>query len=132
MRAHPDKGYYIVSQVPGMQEAAEIVRCHEEHFDGSGYPRGLSGEAIPWGARLFAVIDTLDAMTSDRPYCKGLSFDVAKTEILQMSGKQFDPKAIEGFLEAESIFREMVSLKCGTAATVDILPDPKGDASWTN
>lgn len=128
MRTHPDKGYHLVSQVPGMQEAAEIVRCHEERFDGSGYPRGLSGEAIPWGARLFAVIDTLDAMTSDRPYRKGLPFEAAKSEILQMSGKQFDPMAIKVFLEAEPILRQMVSLKCGAAATGDILPEPEGDA----
>ena len=123
MRTHPDKGYHIVSQVPGMREAAEIVRSHEERFDGSGYPRGLSGEAIPWGARLFAVIDTLDAMTSDRPYRKALSFDVAKTEILQMAGTQFDPDAVEVFLEAEPVLRAMVSLKCGTAATGDLLPE---------
>lgn len=123
MRTHPDQGYLIVAQFPGMQEAAEIVRAHEERFDGSGYPRGLKGEDIPWGARLFAVIDTLDAMTSDRPYRKGRPFDAAKTEILQMAGTQFDPRAVEVFLEAEPILRNMVSLKCGTAATGDILPE---------
>ena len=120
MRTHPENGYNIISRVPGMQEAAAIVRCHEERFDGSGYPHGLSGEAIPWGARLFAVIDTLDAMTSDRPYRKGLSFDAAKAEILRMSGTQFDPRVIGEFLEAEPVLREMVSLKCGTASADDI------------
>lgn len=121
MRAHPEMGYRIVAQVPGMREAADIVRCHEERFDGSGYPRGLGGEAIPWGARLFAVIDTLDAMTSDRPYRQALSFDAAKAEILRMSGSQFDPRAVGVFLEAEPVLREMVSLKCGTAAADEIL-----------
>lgn len=121
MRTHPEKGFRIVSKIPGMEDAAEIVLSHEERFDGSGYPRGLSGESIPWGARLFAVIDTLDAMTSDRPYRKGLDFDVAKAEIQRMSGTQFDPDAIRIFMEAEPVLREMVSLKCGTASVSDIL-----------
>ena len=120
MRAHPEMGYRIVAQVPGMREAADIVRCHEERFDGSGYPRGLSGGTIPWGARLFTVIDTLDAITSDRPYRQALSFDAAKAEILRMSGSQFDPRAVGVFLEAEPVLREMVSLKCGTAAADEI------------
>jgi len=120
MRTHPENGFNIISRVPGMREAADIVRCHEERFDGSGYPRGLSGEAIPWGARLFAVIDTLDAMTSDRPYRKGLSFDAAKAEILRMSGTQFDPAVVRVFLEAEPALREMVSLKCGKASADEI------------
>jgi HD-GYP domain-containing protein (c-di-GMP phosphodiesterase class II) len=128
MRAHPEMGYRIVAQVPDMQEAANIVRCHEERFDGSGYPRSLGGESIPWGARLFAVIDTLDAMTSDRPYRQALSFDAAKTEILRMSGSQFDPRAVGVFLEAERVLREMVSLKCGTASADDIfLKSMKGE-----
>lgn len=120
MRTHPEKGHRIVAQVPGMREAADIVLCHEERYDGSGYPRGLSAEAIPWGARLFAVIDTLDAMTSDRPYRKGMSFDAAKAEILRMSGSQFDPRAVEVFLGAERVLRDMVSLKCGTASADNI------------
>ena len=120
MRTHPDKGYHIVSQMPGMQDAADIVLSHEERFDGSGYPRGLSGASIPWGARLFAVIDTLDAMTSDRPYRKELDFDAAKAEIQRMSGTQFDPDAVRIFLEAEPVLRDMVSLKCGTASADDI------------
>lgn len=121
MRSHAEKGYSIVSQVPGLQEAAKIVLSHEERFDGSGYPQGLRGEAIPWGARLFAVIDTLDAMTSDRPYRKGLDFDAAKAEILRMSGTQFDPSAVGLFLEAEPVLRAMVALKCGAAFVNDIL-----------
>ncbi len=97
MRTHPEIGQRILASVPFMAEAAEIVLCHEERFDGTGYPRGLSGEAIPLAARLFAVIDTLDAMTSDRPYRKGLSFDAAKSEILRLAGTQFDPLAVEAF-----------------------------------
>lgn len=113
MRTHVDKGYAIVAALPGMAEAADIVRCHEERFDGGGYPRGLAGEAIPLGARLFAVIDTLDAMTSDRPYRKGLSFDAAKAEIVRLAGSQFDPVAVDAFLAEEETLRQMVEAKCG-------------------
>lgn len=112
MRTHPEKGYRIVSKIPDMTEAAEIVLSHEERFDGSGYPRGLSGEQICLGARLFSVIDTLDAITSDRPYRKGGSFEQACDEIASMSGKQFDPLAVQAFLAEETTLREMVEAKC--------------------
>jgi len=114
MRSHPERGYAILARLPFLAGAAEIVRSHEERFDGSGYPRGLAGEAIPWGARIFAVIDTLDAMTSDRPYRQGLSFDQARAEILRLSGSQFDPQAVTAFVAEEETLREMVELKCGT------------------
>lgn len=112
MRTHPEKGYRIVSQIPGMAEAAEIVFSHEERFDGSGYPRKLRGEQICLGARLFALIDTLDAITSDRPYRKANSFEQARDEIARMSGTQFDPVAVQVFLAEESTLREMVETKC--------------------
>lgn len=112
MRTHPEKGYRIVSQIPGMEEAAEIILSHEERFDGRGYPRGLRGEQICLGARLFALIDTLDAMTSDRSYRKALSFDQARAEIVNMSGAQFDPVAVQAFLAEETTLREMVAAKC--------------------
>ncbi|MFZ2300933.1 MAG: HD-GYP domain-containing protein [Gallionella sp.] len=112
MRTHPEKGYRIVARIPGMREAAEIVFSHEERFDGSGYPRGLKGGQISLGARLFAVIDTLDAMTSDRSYRKALSFDQARAEIVSMSGTQFDPVAVQAFLDEETTLREMVAKKC--------------------
>ena len=112
MRTHPEKGYRIVVQIPEMKEAAEIVLSHEERFDGSGYPRGLRGEQICLGARLFAVIDTLDAITSDRPYRKANSFEQARDEIVRMSGTQFDPAAVQAFLAEETTLREMVDAKC--------------------
>lgn len=117
MRTHAEKGYELVGAIPGMSQAADLVRNHEERFDGKGYPRGLTGSAIPFGARLFAVIDTLDAMTSDRPYRKGLSFETAKTEICNESGGQFDPVAVEAFLAEQDVLREMVALKCGPGNT---------------
>ncbi len=70
MREHCARGYQMLRKIPFLQEAAEIVYSHQEHYDGSGYPRGLKGEQIPLGARIFAVADTLDAITSDRPYRK--------------------------------------------------------------
>ena len=112
MRTHPEKGHRIVAQIPGMEKAAEIVLSHEERFDGSGYPRGLRGEQICLGARLFAVIDTLDAITSDRPYRKASSFERARDEIVRMSGTQFDPAAVQAFLAEEATLREMVAEKC--------------------
>lgn len=112
MRGHPQIGHRILSGATFMAEAAEIVLSHEERFDGSGYPRGLAGSAISLWARLFAVIDTLDAISSDRPYRKGASFDVARAELLRVSGTQFDPIAIEVFVDEEATLREMVERKC--------------------
>lgn len=116
MRTHPQLGRAILATVPYMQEAAAIVLAHEERYDGSGYPHGLKGEDIPWGARLFAVIDTLDAVTSDRPYRRAASFETACGEIRRGSGRQFDPRAVEAFEAEEKTLREMVALKCGEAA----------------
>ncbi len=113
MRSHPEMGHAILKDVPFMRDAAQIVLCHEERFDGKGYPNGLAGDAIPFGARLFAVIDTLDAITSDRPYRAGLSFDHAKAEIQRCAGNQFDPVAVDAFLAEEATLREMVAAKCG-------------------
>jgi len=115
MRTHPAAGWRILAPLPVFAEAAQILLCHEERFDGSGYPAGLRANAIPLGARLFAVIDTLDAMTSDRPYRRGVDFDTAKEEIERVSGSQFDPLAVEAFLQEESTLREMVARKCSVA-----------------
>jgi len=112
MRRHPAAGHAILVALPGMEEAADLVLRHEERFDGSGYPNGLRGAKIPLGARLFAVIDTLDAMTSDRPYRRGLDFERAKAEIVGQAGRQFDPDAVECFLREETMLREMVELGC--------------------
>jgi putative nucleotidyltransferase with HDIG domain len=99
MREHCSRGYHMLRKIPFLSEAAEIVFSHQEHYDGSGYPSGLSGAEIPIGARIFAVADTLDAITSDRPYRKARSFDAAREEILRYSGTQFDPGVVEVFLK---------------------------------
>lgn len=123
MRQHPEIGHHILADVPHLALAAEIVLSHEERFDGSGYPRGLAGEAIPLWARVFAVIDTLDAMTSHRPYRKGLSFEAARAEILRMGGTQFDPAVVEVFLDEELTLRKMVDLECINPDAVSTVSD---------
>jgi response regulator RpfG family c-di-GMP phosphodiesterase len=112
MRRHPEDGFRIVSRLPSMEEAAEIVRCHEEHFDGSGYPGGLLGEAIPLGARIFSVIDALDAMTSDRPYRSAMSFDAAMAQIATCAGTQFDPALLTPLAKERDTLKRMVRMKC--------------------
>ena len=99
MREHCTRGFNILRKIPFLSEAAEIVFCHQEHYDGSGYPQAIRGGEIPIGARIFAVADTLDAITSDRPYRKASSFDAARQEILRCSGTQFDPAVVEVFLK---------------------------------
>jgi len=99
MREHCDRGYAMLKKIPFLEHAAEIVLSHQEHFDGSGYSRGLKGEEIPIGARIFAVADALDAITSDRPYRKAKSFAEARREIERCSGTQFDPAIVAVFRE---------------------------------
>lgn len=113
MKTHPEKGYLMLKDIPFLCEAAEIVYSHQERYDGSGYPRGLEGDRIPLGARVFAVADTIDAMTSDRPYRRALPFEAAVAEIIRHSGTQFDPSVVEVFSRIvpalERIFRETTS-----------------------
>jgi HD-GYP domain-containing protein (c-di-GMP phosphodiesterase class II) len=116
MHRHPEIGHLILSHVPSLGAAAEIVLTHEERYDGSGYPRGLAGERIPLWSRLFAVIDALDAMTSDRPYRKSGPFDAAKAEIVALSGKQFDPLAVDALVAEDATLRDMVARKCEETA----------------
>jgi len=102
MRTHCEIGYNMVTRIPFLREAAEIVLSHQEFYDGTGYPRGLRGEEIPLGARIFAVADALDAMISDRPYRKALPISHAQEEIQRCSGTQFDPRVVEVFIKMPS------------------------------
>src|ERR1035441_3391244 len=99
MKEHCYRGYKIISRIPFLAEAAEIVYPHQERYDGLGYPRGLKGDEIPLGARMFSIADTLDAMTTDRPYRPAQTFDAAREEIKLWSGRQFDPQIVKVFLE---------------------------------
>jgi len=98
MREHCYRGFQMLRKIPFLAEAAEIVYSHQERFDGTGYPRGLKGEEIPLGARLFSVADTLDAITSDRPYRAAQTLSAARKEIELWSGRQFDPEVVKTFL----------------------------------
>jgi response regulator RpfG family c-di-GMP phosphodiesterase len=91
MRMHPTIGWQMLNDIPGLRREEQIVYSHHERFDGNGYPRGLRGGDIPAGARIFAVVDTLDAILSDRPYRRGGALSVARVEIERMTGTQFDP-----------------------------------------
>ncbi|MGO8971761.1 MAG: HD domain-containing phosphohydrolase [Myxococcaceae bacterium] len=99
MRKHPDIGYQMIQSIPFLATPATIVLSHQERFDGGGYPRRLRGEEIHIGARIFAVADTLDAMTSDRPYRKATSFENAMAEVQRCAGSQFDPEVVRAFVD---------------------------------
>ena len=108
MKRHPEMGYRMLKHIRFLEPALDIVHCHQERWDGSGYPNGLKGDAIPLGARIFAAVDTFDAMTSDRPYRAALSIEAARDEIRRFSGIQFDPKVAEAFLAIEeSVWRHI-------------------------
>ena len=111
MRRHPEIGAEIVRPVPSFNIAggvANIILGHHEHYDGSGYPQGLQGEAIPLGARIVAVADTLSALLRDRPYRRGCTFDKAFTEIKRCSGTQFDPAVVRILEKSRQEVREML------------------------
>jgi putative nucleotidyltransferase with HDIG domain len=119
MRKHPEHGYEMLRHIRFLGPALEIVLSHQERYDGSGYPRGLKGKDIPLGARIFAVVDCFDAMTSDRPYRAGLSIQTARDEIQKFAGIQFDPDVTKAFLKVpeeslqwirEEVHREVAAL----------------------
>lgn len=99
MREHCYHGYQMVKKIPFLSEAAEIVYAHQERFDGTDYPRGLKGKEILLGARIVAVTNTLDSITSDLPYRPAQSLQAAREEIAKWSGRQFDPEIVKTFLE---------------------------------
>jgi response regulator RpfG family c-di-GMP phosphodiesterase len=108
MQTHPILGEQVLSSVAFLRgEGLAVVRSHHERWDGSGYPDGLAGTEIPLGARVFAVADTLDAMTSNRPYRRALSWREAGKEILKESGGQFDPTVVKAFTSCEPALRDI-------------------------
>lgn len=98
MRKHPEVGARMIRDIPYLASAVPMVLYHHERWDGNGYPEGLGGEDIPVSARLLSVADAFDAMTSDRPYREALSADVAYQEIVDGSGKQFDPNMVDALM----------------------------------
>jgi putative two-component system response regulator len=100
VKYHPESGERILLPIVEDKEILRIVRHHHEYYDGSGYPDGLSGEEIPLGARILAVADSYDAMTSERPYRKAMSVETARAEIKRGKNTQFDPEVAEAFLRS--------------------------------
>ena len=98
MRRHPALGYEILKGIGFLDRARLIPLHHQERFDGSGYPQGLKGGEICVGARIFAVVDTYDAITNDRPYRRCQTYEVARAEIVKCAGTQFDPDVVHAWL----------------------------------
>lgn len=103
IKDHPLLGYKLIEEFSFLQRAVQVVLFHHEYYNGKGYPYGLAGENIPLEARIFSLADTLDAITSDRPYRRGRSFEEAREEIEKNSGSQFDPHIVEAFLSVPKL-----------------------------
>jgi putative nucleotidyltransferase with HDIG domain len=103
MRSHPTIAYEFLQDIPFLKEASSVAYCHHEYWDGSGYPRGLSGEAIPIEARIFTIADVYDALRSERPYRAAMTHSQALEEMKKMK-KRFDPELYANFMEHESEF----------------------------
>jgi ribonuclease P protein subunit RPR2 len=113
MEQHPLIGAEIVGRVGFLSGAVEVVRSHHERWDGDGYPDGIAGEDIPLAARVFAVADVLDALTTDRPYRPASTFEVAREMITAESGRQFDPRVIEAFNSLDNPVFKRIATRIG-------------------
>jgi putative nucleotidyltransferase with HDIG domain len=120
MKKHPEFGWAVLRQVPGMERASLMILHHHENFDGTGYPGGLKGEEIPIGSRIVSVIDAFDAMVSTRPYRQGMPIEEAVRRLVLGSGTQFDPRVVNSFLPLAQAEMTSVFAAAGTSIT-DIL-----------
>ena len=111
MRRHPEIGKALIENIPFLRGAVPIVYAHHEKWDGTGYPRGLRGETIPLGARIFMVVDAFDAITFDRPYSKAKPLEVAKAEIKRCAASHFDPRVVESFFRVPDALLEEIRRK---------------------
>ena len=117
MKKHPEYGWAVLRQVPGMERASLLILHHHESYDGSGYPGGLVGEEIPVGSRIVSVIDAFDAMVSSRPYRSGLPFEEAERRLLEASGTQFDAGVVGHFLPLARAEMSAVFAAAGTTVS---------------
>jgi HD-GYP domain-containing protein (c-di-GMP phosphodiesterase class II) len=124
MKRHPELGYRMLQGIDYLRDAAEVVYAHHERYDGSGYPRGLKGDEIPTGARIFAVVDAYEAMTSHRPYRKALPHRQAIEEIVRNANSQFDPEVVRAFLDAEKRGLLDNESKPGDGKASSTVPEP--------
>jgi putative nucleotidyltransferase with HDIG domain len=118
MKHHPELGWRLLQRVDYLKPASQIVLEHQEKWDGTGYPAGLGGEVICIGARIFHVVDTLDAITSDRPYRKARPFAVAREELVRCRGTQFDPRVVDAFLAVAPEEWERIRVDVETVAVL--------------
>ncbi|BDG06942.1 HD domain-containing phosphohydrolase [Anaeromyxobacter paludicola] len=118
MKRHPELGWSLLQRVDYLRTAARVVLEHHEKWDGTGYPRGLRGDEICLGARVFAIVDTLDAITTDRPYRKGRPFAAVRDEVLRCTGTQFDPRVSEAFLAIPEEEWDRIRLDVETVAVL--------------
>jgi HD-GYP domain-containing protein (c-di-GMP phosphodiesterase class II) len=123
MKKHPVFSADVVAQFAAYHEGTTMVRAHHERWDGLGYPDGLAGEAIPLGARILAVADTFDALTSNRPYRKGMELGRATAILREGAGTQWDPKVVETFLRVLNETPERIPLDQKRAETVLMRPE---------
>lgn len=124
IKHHTTAGAHYVEAIPFLRHMTPLVRSHHERWDGGGYPDGRAGTEIPLVARIFAVADTLDAMTTDRPYRRAQSFEVACEEIRRCSGTQFDPAVVEAFMVVAEKDEAFADLRAGVVPGRDHLPGP--------
>lgn len=115
MKKHPEYGWAVLRQVPGMDRASLLILHHHESYDGRGYPGGLKAGEIPIGSRIVSVIDSFDAMVSNRPYRNGLAFEEAERRLLEASGTQFDPNVVRIFLPLARAEMSAVFAAAGTS-----------------
>lgn len=118
MKRHPELGWALLQRVDYLRPASAIVLQHQEKWDGTGYPAGLGGDEIVMGARIFHVVDTLDAITSDRPYRRARPFGQAREEIVRCSATQFDPRVVEAFVAVPEEDWERIRLDVETVAVL--------------
>jgi diguanylate cyclase (GGDEF)-like protein len=121
MQNHPQVGYDLLAGVPFLHDAAQIVLQHHEHFDGQGYPKGLQGDQICIGARVFAVIDAYHAMRSERCYRPRCTEAAALDEIVRCAGKQFDPAVVAAFLKCQNEIEDAIRV-CGEQGEPPVAP----------
>ena len=125
MKQHPEIGHGLLAGVPGLRAAAGIVLAHHERWDGKGYPKGIRSTAIPFGARVFSIADTMDSMLSNRPYRKALTYSMVRSEVELNRCTQFDSEVVDAFLEIpEHRWVEVVQERCPnlTRYTLDEQP----------